>query len=164
MESLAELRLIEGWDEEMHMVFSPYLTIYPFPKNETDAQNSRININTAHKALLGCLLPQAKVDCNEKFQLKMAERARDGGAIASDRQGIKQALNDVFCAGSPDDNGRPADANENWFTSRSTVFRVAVTGEVAFKEKKLEVVVERAMPDKSKKIESSYRILYWRMI
>lgn len=164
MESLSELKLVEGWDEDMHTVFSPYLTIYPFPKNETDAQEFRININTAPKALLGCLLPQAKVDCGEKFHLTLAERSREGKALANDRQGIKQVLSEVFCADAPTETGDKSSAKDDWFTTRSTIFRINVAGDVAFKQKRLEAVIERVMPDKSKKIESSYRILYWRMI
>src|SRR5690606_766358 len=93
-DSLDELRLIEGWDEDMHTIFSPYITVYPF---HLANDNSAVNINTANKALLGCLLPEAKVECNEKFQQTINTRNIDGTNLAASEQSLKQVLSDVFC-------------------------------------------------------------------
>lgn len=148
MDSLDELKEIEGWDDEVHKVFAPYLTVYPYGE-----KTSKINKNTVSKSLMGCFVPEALTECRDKFEQAFRQREEDGLDIK---------LSD-FCYKS--DTASDSSSNrEKWFAGFSKVFRVAVSGQVGSQEKKLVAVVERYMPKQTDKYRRSYKILYWRLL
>lgn len=155
MESVSELKLIEGWDDDIHAVFSPYITIFPFYRQKSDF--TKLNINSASKELMGCLIPEAKGSCNDKFLQKYNSLAKEGTQLAEDSSGIKSVLSDAFCNDGDQSSGE-------WFTTYSPVFRIQVSGVVGQQEKKLTAVIQRVMPDKAKEITDPYKILYWRLM
>lgn len=163
METLDELRLIEGWDEDIQAVFSPYLTVWPYQKNGQD--QTRINVNTANRALLGCLFPESKGDCQEKSALALKGRNDDKAALGGDGKKMSDILRDTLCYNGGDSQNPDDSANKaNWFSQASMTFRIEVLGNVGDSSRKLVAVVERQMPDPKKNEKSTYRILYWKLI
>lgn len=171
MDSLQELRLIEGWDEEVHAVFSPFLTIFPYKKGSTDARagsagtsDFKINLNTASRALLQCMFPEAKGDCQEKSAIALAKRNRDNSTLGAPGQKVEDVLKETLCyQGSSGQEGE-ASNRANWFTQHSMVYRIETRGNVGDSEKKLIAVIERTMPDVKKNEKSTIRILYLKVI
>ncbi len=159
-DSLEELRMVDGWTEDLHTVFAPYLTIYPLQK--TGQAKPRINLNTAPKELLGCIFPTAKADCNEKFALKLAARGKDRTSLANSVNDFRNVLQETFCyTGEADSTGQD---RSKWFDVKSSVFRVESIGEVGDQTVKITSVIERSVPDPKKKVTESYRTLYWRLM
>jgi type II secretory pathway component PulK len=163
LDSVNELRLIEGWDEEIHEVFSPYITVFPFQSSSTD-KRFQININTASRGLLQCLFPESRGDCNEKVALALKKRSEDQSLAVQPGQSMTEALRELLCYATGDANSGEANNKANWFSTYSMVYRVETRGIVGDSEKRLTAVVERIMPDPRKNEKSSYKILYWKMI
>jgi type II secretory pathway component PulK len=162
LDSIDELRLIEGWDEEIHAVFSPYLTAYPFVTPNTDRSKIKLNINTTSRSLLQCLLPEAKGSCEEKIAITLADRDRDGTPLAIPGVNMKDVLRDQLCytGGGAGSGGDKSD----WFGRSSEVYRLILEGSSGDSVKKIMAVVERVMPDPKKNEKSTFRILYWKLI
>lgn len=159
--STEELRLIEGWDDDVHAVFSPYITAYPY--QEKTRQKPTININTAPKALLACLLPNTRVDCSESFAINLKKRASDNTDLATSPQALKQVLQETFCTLPNAENNAPDKDPTNWFDVRSDVYRIETTGIVGDQERKIVAVIERRMPDVKKKENYAYRLLDYKL-
>ena len=156
-DSVDELRQIEGWDEDIHAAFSPYLTVFPYSKSNAD--KSTININTVNRSLMWCLFPEARNDeCAQKSTLSLKERNTDKTNL-TDGKKVGEILAESFCySGGGDDSAK----NRNsWFTQKSTVFRIEARGIVGDQEKVLRVVVERTMPTDPKNDMSTAKVLYW---
>ncbi len=160
-DSIEELKMVDGWDDDLFTIFEPYLTVYPYRKSSTEEEVA-ININTASQELLTCLLPGSRVDCNEKAQIAFYDRSSESTSLADSKEGIKKVLQETFCeqaaeAGSKEDKA-------SWFAARSSVFRVASTALVGNQEKTITAIIERVMPDPQKKQTKSYRVLHWRLL
>jgi general secretion pathway protein K len=164
-DSIDELRMIEGWDEEMQAVFSPYLTVFPLQEKQTDPAH-KINLNSASRALLGCLFPESKGDCAEKSTLALKARGDDKQSLVGAGQKVEDVLRDSLCyTGGTGAAGGGDGANKaSWFTEMSTTFRIEAGGSVGDRTKKLTAVVQRVMPDPSKNEKASYKVLYWRLL
>lgn len=163
-DSLDELRMVDGWDEDMNTIFSKYLTVFPIKSKEAD--RVKLNINTIDRSLLVCLFPDSKANCGEKFAIAMKNRDTEKESLTSGGD-INTLLQDLMCykkepGGTPGQEA-PEDKTK-WFDQQSNVFRVEAKGTVGKQEKTLEAVIERMMPDPAEKIETSYKILYWRLI
>lgn len=163
MDSLEEIRQIEGWDEEMHAVFSPFLTIFPYQYATTD-KNFKMNINTTSRALLQCLFPEAKGECLEKSALALNKRNTDNSALGAPGQKIGDILKDTLCYQGEAGKDQEAKNRANWFSQSSMVYRIETRGNVGNSEKKLISVIERIMPDPKKNEKSSIRILYQKVM
>jgi type II secretory pathway component PulK len=151
IDTVSELKLIEGWDDDLHTVFSPYITGFPY-FNQKD-EDSRININSAPKALLGCLLAEGRRRCQDRFDLELNGKAES--AMASTDEEIKTILSEDFCV---------ADSKvAAWFGVKSRSFRIKVMGLSDRQVREIDTVIERQVPDPAKKKLSSYQTLYWRM-
>jgi type II secretory pathway component PulK len=162
-DSVEEMRLIEGWDEEVHQVFSPFITVFPFQSSSTD-KRFQININTASRGLLQCLFPEARGDCNEKVAVALKKRSEDQSLSAQPGKPMAEVLRELLCYNTGDANSGEANNKSNWFASYSMVYRIEATGEVGDSVKKITAVVERIMPDIQKGEKSSFKILYWKLI
>jgi type II secretory pathway component PulK len=160
-DSVDELRMIEGWDEDVHAVFSRYVTVFPFQKKGTD--KAQININTASRALLQCLFPEARGDCEEKSAVALRTRNEDKTTLGGGGKKMADILRENLCYSGGDGNPGEANNRANWFAQSSTVFRVETSGTVGDAEKKLTAIIERTMPDPKKNEKSTYKILYWRV-
>ncbi len=161
-DTIDELRLIEGWDEEIHAVFAPYLTIFPVQQKSSDKH--LININTASRAMLQCLFPEAKGDCAEKSAVLLKKRDGDKGALGGDGKKIPDVLRDTLCYTGEGGNAGEANNRANWFSQQSSVYRIESSGIVNGSEKKVVAVVERVMPDPKKNEKASLKLLYWKML
>jgi type II secretory pathway component PulK len=161
-DSVDELRNIDGWDDEVHEVFSDYITVWPLQKKNTEKY--KINLNTASRSLLGCVFPESRGDCNDKSTLALMARNKDRTSLGASGQDVKDVLKKTMCytgGGSKDDD---AANRANWFKMSSMVFSIKAKGQVNDQEKTLHAIVERRMPDVKKGEKSSYKILYWRMM
>lgn len=162
LDSVGELRMIEGWDEEVQAVFSPYITAFPFPVGSTD-RKFKMNVNTTSRAMLQCLFPEAKGDCAEKSAVALKKRGDLGQTLGTGDQKIADVLKDTLCFTGGDGNAGEANNKANWFTKNSMVYRIEVTGELGGNERKLTAIVERVMPDPKKNEKASYRVLYFKI-
>ena len=134
-ESVDELKMIPGWDEEVHAVFSPYLTVFPFKRDgETKLA---LNLNTLPKAVLRCFFPKGEVDCRDNYNERL-EQAQSGTALAGSTAEIASSLKDIFCSEETGD-----DSKSDWFGVKSSTFRVHASGFVGDAEKRLEAVFYR---------------------
>ncbi len=163
LDSIEELRMIDGWDEDMHKIFSKYITAFPLQTANTD--KLKININTADRSLLACLFPDSKANCGEKFALAMNTRDTDKEALGSGGD-VSSILKDLLCYSKEGVDTSPDSGEDKtkWFSQTSNVYRIEAKGAVGKQEKTLEAVIERMMPDPAEKTELAYRILYWRLI
>ncbi len=160
-ESLDELNVVEGWDQDMHKIFSPYLTVYPMPleasvNNDASRSGFLVNFNSVSRELLNCLFPKATTECNEKSALYMQYRGDQ--EVAKDGASISNALRENFCAD---------DEMTKLFTFRSDTFRVSVTAESGLQSKTIEYVLNRQKPDdqdQKNQYKSTIKYLYWKML
>ncbi|MDQ3235722.1 MAG: type II secretion system protein GspK [Pseudobdellovibrionaceae bacterium] len=159
-DSLDELRMIPGWDVDMHAIFSPLLTVYPIPVGTGKNTRTLINFNTASREFLGCLFPKSTTDCAEKAMEYRIKSDKDGPLAGQPE--IQQTLKESFCADSPE-----SEEIINRFTYRSDLYRVKVQAEVFGQSKTLEVVLQRKLPgddDVKNQYKAAYRYLYWKML
>ena len=172
LDSVDELKLVAGWDDDIHTVFSPYLTVYPFINRTKNKDRSYININTAPKELISCLIPESlDQSCAEKFAQSMHNlREKEGSSsVSTNKKGIKEKLKEVACLpddGDDDDAIKPLE----WFEVKSNIYRITVQAQTGNQEVILEMVVQRLNPGESdvvtKKLKEKkpYRVLYWKLI
>lgn len=156
-DTLDELKMIPGWDDDMHWIFSPFLTVYPFPDTTTSEHATYLNINTIDRALIGCLLPISLEECAEQSAIAMDRRIESGAISSSD--GIKQFLSQAFCTND--------EQKAQLFTYRSDVYRFNVYGEVGDQRVNIETVVHRRLPTETERRDEftgAYRYLYWKML
>ena len=161
-DSVDELRIIDGWDDEVHAVFSDYLTVWPLQKKNSD--KAKINLNTASRSLLTCLFPETKGDCSEKSTLALVTRNKEKTNLGEAGQSINDVLQSTLCYTGGSDKSGEASNRSNWFSMSSMVFSVQGEGIVGDQQKTLHAVIERRMPDPKKGETTSYKILYWKMI
>ena len=161
-DSLDELRLIDGWDEEIHRVFSPYLTVYPFQEKGTDKHH--INLNTAPRALLQCLFPESRGQCAEQSTLALVERQNAGGAaLGKSGQKIEDILKSTLCyQGAGSASGEASDRTK-WFQKHSMTYSIESRGQVGNREKVVHAVIQRVMPDLKKGDEKATKLLHWKL-
>ena len=159
-DSLDEMQVVAGWDNDMQKIFSPFLTVYPMPleamRDNKASSTFQINFNSAPRELLNCLFPKATTECAEKSALYTQYRADQ--AVAKDNTSIQNTLREQFCADSD---------IAKIFTYRSDVYRVTVTGESGVQMKTLEYVISRQKPDDQdakNQYKSSMKYLYWKML
>lgn len=158
-DSLDELKLVAGWDEEMHKVFSPFLTIYPIPPQGIQAK-PKINLNTASREMLSCLLPESAGTCAEiaaKFTSPVEKE--DMPPDVANPADVQRRLAEVFCESDQ--------SKSKWFSYRTDVFKVQATGDVDGNAVTIEAVIKRGMPDAQDKKDGftgSYKLLSWKML
>jgi len=156
-ESIEELKMIPGWDEEVHAVFSPYLTVFPFKRDgESDL---KLNLNTLPKAVLRCFFPNGEIDCRDTYNEKLAD-LQSGNAIAGSTSEIASSLKTVFCADEKDEKEK-----SQWFGVSSSTFRVQAGGYVGDTEKKFEAVFFRDTSSTSGTTSTPKKLLsrlYWK--
>lgn len=166
-DSLDELLLVEGWDDDIHKVFSPFLTIFPI--QHKGRKESKININTAKRELISCLIPQARDEsCRENFELKFAKIQEKKQAILMSGKNIDDTLKDLTCF----ESNKKRDSKENplnWFSGRSDVHRITIESETGVQRIKLVTLIRKIMPgDKNPlraRLESkrAYQRLFWQL-
>lgn len=168
LDSVEELKLVEGWDDDVHTVFSPYITVFPFYESWTSRKAPPININTAKTELLRCLIPDTQGQGSaEKFVLMMNKLKSEKSPIVNDDAEISKTLKEKFFYGGGED--QRSMKREEWFTNRSDVFRIEVQAETGNQAIKLTSVVRRINPKdisfmrNKMEIKRSYQILYNRL-
>ena len=156
-DTLDELRMIPGWDVDLHTIFSPFLTVYPIPPATQGTARIPINFNTVSREFLGCLFPKANTDCAEKSVEHFNKKEKDGPSSSVEQ--IQEKLKSAFCAENDDIAKK--------FTFRSDLYRVKVQAEVYGQVKNLEIVMQRKLPDADDmktQYKAAYRYLYWKML
>ena len=166
-DSFKEIQLVDGWTQDIDAIFGPYITIFPFQSNAND--KAKININSAPKELLSCLVPSSMRDCRDKFELSMAEKSEDKANVATDQASILSTLKQNFCY-DPDKeepSGNDETVKENraqWFVPLSSVFRINASGQVNGRVRQITMVIQREISDPSRKNPHIYRPMYWKML
>jgi len=164
-DTLEELKVVAGWEDDVYEVFSPYLTVFPYQELEGKCilgggEKPEVNINSASRELVGCLLPQASNTHAEKSlkwfnPLEDVPKPDPANSLAS----VNKMGDDLF--------GETDKERMKNFTYLSDTYRVVVQGEVGDQTKKLETVLQRRFPnDEEKKqgINTTYKILYFKML
>jgi type II secretory pathway component PulK len=159
LDSLEEMRQIEGWDEEIHAVFGPYVTIWPFQADQDKRTFMPINVNTASRSLLQCLFPESRGDCQEKVALFFKKRAAESLAVGGEGKKMIDVLRETLCY----TGGEGTTDRASWFSQMSNVFRIETLGTVGDAQKRLTAVIERGMPDQKKNEKGSNKLLYWKL-
>jgi len=162
LDTLDELRVVDGWDDDVHAVFSRYLTAYPFWRKREE--RPRINLTSSSREMLQCIFPEARGEGAEKLALALRARDADGEPIFQPGQKMSDILRGLV--GYSTGSGQPNDPNDKatWFSKWSNVYRVSTESTVGGSTKRLEMVVERVMPEPAKGQTSSHRILYYKML
>jgi type II secretory pathway component PulK len=159
-DSLSELKMIDGWDDQLHEVFSDYFTIYPI--QETSQDRAQINLNTASREMLRCLFPDANKECPDAFAIGLKERGANKTAIAASSADLSSTMSKLFCY---DAKKTPESSDKKrWFGVQSKVFKISVTGEVGDQTKKIEVFMERVIPKLGTKQTKAYKLYEWRLL
>ncbi len=153
-DTLDQLKLIYQWNDDIHTVYSPYLTVYPYQK--TGFETMKLNINTTSKELMGCLFPKSKSDCKANYEALYKDMSENMTPVASSKNQIGGALASSFC------NSGEAGIDEKMFTVRSDTFRITTTAYVGEYRRDIQAVIQRRVPDSTNKIATSYEILYWK--
>ena len=169
LNSIEELKLIDGWDDAMQAVFSEYLTVYPVIRKGQPKELQNLNLNMVNKELFSCLIPSSVAgECVEKFSLAWKKIKKDNKDVVG--AGVEKSLKDIACYNSEQDQvGSIKTKPANWFGNRSSVFKLEIEARTGKQNRKLEVIVRRIMPkDKSgirnrQKHKRAYEILSWRM-
>lgn len=168
-DTVGELKLVAGWDDDIHAVFSPYLTVYPYNKPKVD-NASTINLNTASRELKNALIPESnKGDCAEKFAQHAYTTSKKAKNIANSQKDIDKYLREQACFQKNSDDSEEKNLKvDKWFGTRSKVFRFKVNAETGNQQRVLEAVVQKFDPKESDEVRKSLkekralRILYWR--
>lgn len=159
-DTLAELKLIDEWDDDLHAVFSPYLTVYPFKKTGSDTSDrAYININTVSRELLACLVPESRTQCGETFDLVVAKARANKEPLG---ENIQQITQDVLCL-PKSISGKGTTNKADWFAESSPVYKIEVKGRAGFQEKSLQAVIKRGMVKEKGRNPTSYQLLFWKM-
>lgn len=173
LDSVSELNMVKGWDDEIHAVFSPYITVYPF-KPKKNLQGGKkvsvagININTAAPELIACLIPQSRDEsCREQSVQKIHKLKGEASNLASSDKNIKAKIEDLFCYTADDslDNNK----KENWFVVRSDVFNITVDALTGHQRRKISAIIRRidkgikGADVEKREVKRSYQILYWKI-
>jgi len=164
LDSIEDLKLIEGWDDELHTVFAPYLTVYPFsPLQQVKSTDSKLNLNTAPRGLIACLFQDVNPDCRDKFALDQKKKMSENQNLSNSKD-LGEYLKKTLCY-SGRQGGNPAEVKEQWFKANSLTFRIVAEGEVNQQKRKIEMVLKRldSKGMKERQTERSWDILYWKM-
>lgn len=158
LDSLEELKQVAGWDDDMHKVFSPFLTVYPVPEMGVQ-KKPKININTANREMLACLLPDSTTTCAEiSAKFTNPTEKEDEPSDVSSNADIQKRLREVFC----ENDTKKA----KWFGYRTDTFSIEATGAVGDQEATIRAIAKRGMPDSFDKrdgFKGSYKFLSWKM-
>ena len=142
-DSVNELKLVEGWDDDVHAVFSPYLTVYPFLEKTTNKVHE-LNINTVSRELLLCLIPPSEDPAEREATIqKLYKLKTEGSDIAGSKDKIKSNLVDILGTSIGEDDDSNSTEFEDWFNTRSDIFRIAVTGQTGKQVTNLTAIVRR---------------------
>jgi hypothetical protein len=171
LDSLEELRLIDGWDDEVHAVFSPYLTVWPYYAQQKSKTLNLLNLNTMASELKLCLLPSAADSARVETVMNYLEEVagkKEGtqaSSIVDAPTKIEGVLKDKFGyvkGDAAEVSARP----ETWFTTSSMGFLVKVKGTVGAQEVHHTVFVRRVPPKAAEDwrrnliVKRSYQLLY----
>ena len=162
LDSLEELKQVDSWDDDLHIIFSPYLRVFPQPVagDPYAAQGAAINFNTVDRAFMDCLLASTNTQCSEKVALSFNQRQdpESGYQPPSNYKDLKQRLASDFCSSD--------EKTAKMFTYRTDIFKVVANGNVGEQSRKLNVDVERIMPNDEMvkaNILDSYKIWNWKV-
>ncbi len=168
LDSVEELKLISAWDDEIHEVFSPYLTAFLYNEKRTF---SKVNINTAPKELMTCLIPESTSSgCHEKFALSWEKMKKDSTAVAGTANEIKGKLKSLFCYSEDEQDKNSTSNKATWFDVKSDIFKIAVNAQTGDQEINLEMLIRRVPPKSTaflrskQKTKRSYSIVTWKLI
>ena len=161
-DSVDELKMVAGWDDDLHTVYAPYLTVFP-PPVEGKLFEPMLNINSVSEELMRSLMPEGAGNCPEQFTKYFNPIEGQQRGQATKRGEIEQTLTSRFCV--------TDQSKLKWFTFRSDVFRIRAMGAVRRSVKGIELVVQRTMPEVSPtatetnaELKSTYKILFWKML
>jgi len=110
MDTLDELRVVDGWTDELHAYFSPYLTVFPFlHSQDKDKTAYKLNINSLDQDTLKCFFSRelSSPEAKEGFAKKLKQLLEEKGRLASRESEIASVLKDIIgYQGDPADKGK----------------------------------------------------------
>lgn len=146
LDTVDELRMVDGWTQELHTYFSPYLTAYPFVHpQDKEKSGFKININTANQDVIRCFFQRElnNPEVNDKFVKKYKDLMDNSGQIAADDKALEGLIKDlVGYQGDPAEKGKETDRS-SWFTTTSRAYLIRSKGIVGSQTKIFEMAIER---------------------
>ena len=146
MDSVEELKVIEGWTDEIYTYFSPYLTVFPFTyQQDPEKASYKLNVNAFNQEALHCFFSRelSSPEAHEKFVRKYKELMEKDGRLAADDKALDGVIRDLF--GYKVDGTDKASENDrsSWFTTQSHTYRIRGKGIVGTQTRIVEYVLER---------------------
>ena len=167
-DTIDELKLVDGWDDQIHKVFSDYITVYPYPSSGREFTPT-MNLNTMDTGFLSCLVPESHSHaCLRNFVLTLHKLKKEKKPLVSGS--IDDFLSKTACENSGrDSSGRKKDI-ASWFDIKTFVLRINVVANTRDQKRTLTAIIRR-IPPKDKQfgrpkqdVKRSYQILNWKLI
>ncbi len=143
---LSELHQIKGITDKVYNKVSPYLTVYPIPKNN---MSTKINVNTAESAVIQSFSPD--ID-SEKAEQIMENRPFD--SERDFKEDMEAIIGQNLFLGINKEGGKSGVGFKDVFGIESNLFSVKSQGIVNELQKTVRAVIHR---------HGSPEILYWRV-
>lgn len=164
--SVAQLRLVAGWDPQIHSVFRPLVTVFPAPNKYSKlslielGKQAFLNINSVSRQLMQCLFPDMTPDCYDEFVLQHTRAVEQKLPLARDTSAMAQTLRDLVCY--EPDSSLPNLVG--WFRTTSPTYRIRSQGVVGDTIYTKTVVIERLTPEYMKEHSrtSAWDMLYFK--
>lgn len=146
LDTLDELRVIDGWTDDLHTYFSPYLTLYPFTYNQDkDKSVFKMNINSMDQEVLRCFFSRElnSPDAKEGFVKKLKEISDQGSQLATSDADVAKVLKEIVgYQGDASEKGKESDKS-TWLSSSSRAYRIRAKGIVGNQTRIVEYILER---------------------
>jgi type II secretory pathway component PulK len=147
LDTVDELKVVDGWTDDLHAYFSPYLTVYPFVHSqEQDKSAFKLNVNALSQDALRCLFSRevSSPEAKENFAKKYAELLATSGRLANSDSELSNVLKGMIGYQSDAaEVGKEESDKSTWLTTKSRVFRLRAKGIVGSQTKVVEYVMER---------------------
>jgi type II secretory pathway component PulK len=147
LDTLEELKVVDGWTDELHAYFSPYLTVYPFVHAQDQNKASfKLNINSLGQEAIRCLFSRelGQKDARDGFAKKFRDLTKDSSVIANNDQELGKIVQDLISYQvDPAEKGKEDSDKSTWLTTSSRVYRIRAKGVVGNQTKTVEYILER---------------------
>lgn len=133
--SVDEIRLVAGWDYDVHALFSKYITVFPWVEtggnDENRGREPLLNLNTASRELLQCLFSEMieSDDDYRNFVKRFSKVREDGEKWVMSNEEIADTLAKEFGYRPPEVASLSVGNDRTqWFTSGTSTYRLISQG------------------------------------
>lgn len=153
LDTLDELKTIDGWSDELHVYFAPYLTVYPFVHSQDREKTAyKLNVNSMNPEVLRCIFSRelGNPEAGENFSKKYRELIEKNGKLAGSDSEVEGLIRDLIGFKiDPSEKGKEGDKG-SWWTTSSRAYSIRAKGVVGNQTKIVELFMERQSPAQRK--------------